>query len=154
MSKEKYRSLSVYLKEEFKEKVFKVTLDGGFSCPNKDGTVSSLAIDPYAGCTYCEVETIRPLVTTDGKPIDKQLSDGIEKVAARHKAKKFIAYFQINSNTHAKPEKLRALYKEALSDERVALLAVSTRPDCINEEIVELLKEVSGDRGLWVELGL
>ena len=122
-----YNPLSDYLKARFGRKVFKVSLDSGLTCPNRDGTKG------VGGCTYCEPETLSPLDFTPGSSITEQLAREMEKVRVRHRAESFIAYFQINTGTHAPLEYLEKIWREALDTPGVVGLAVSTRPDCVGE---------------------
>lgn len=141
-----YITLSEFLKGKFGEKVFKVALEAGFTCPNRDGSKGT------GGCIYCNSETLVPLSYT-GEDIKGQILAGMEKVRRRHNANKFIAYFQINSNTYAPIDYLKKVYREALLPDIVGL-AVSTRPDCVDYEVLDLLKELKKERFLWLELGL
>jgi hypothetical protein len=143
-----YYPLSEYLQEKFGCKVFKVTLDAGLACPNRDGTI------PGGPCIYCEPETLKPKGFAPGLSINEQLEVGIEKLGRRPKAEKFIAYFQINTNTNAELGFLKDIYSDAAAHPRVAALAISTRPDYLGEEVLELLKEIKRTKHLWVELGL
>ncbi|MBI5643878.1 MAG: TIGR01212 family radical SAM protein [Deltaproteobacteria bacterium] len=142
-----YYPLSEYLKGLFGCKVFKVTINAGFTCPNRDGTKGR------GGCIYCESSMLVPKDHDGGIDVKSQLDTGIERVRKRHKAEKFIAYFQINTNTHAPVEYLRKVYSESLRPEVVGV-AVSTRPDCVNDDIIWLFSELKEKTRLWVELGL
>ncbi|MEE9614049.1 MAG: TIGR01212 family radical SAM protein [Thermodesulfobacteriota bacterium] len=145
----RYYPLSEYLKERFGCRVYRVTLDGGFTCPTRDGTKGT------GGCTYCEPATLVPKDHKDGASIGEQLAVGMEKVRKRHGVEKFIAYFQVNTNTYANTERLRVLYTEATSHPDVLALAVSTRPDCLGDEVLDLLAELKGGgKHLWLEMGL
>lgn len=144
---ELYNSLSTHLKSIFGCKVFKVTLDPGLSCPNRDGTKG------LGGCAYCSSSTLLPKGHAPASQVREQLLSGIEYVRKRHKADKFIAYFQVNTNTHAPIEELKKLYEQALIPD-VAAIAVSTRPDCLSEEVLELLCRLKTKKHLWLELGL
>jgi radical SAM protein (TIGR01212 family) len=146
--KKPYYPLTDYIKEKYRERVFKVTLDAGLTCPNRDGTVA------FEGCVYCDPSTLVPRPFDGTLAISEQLALGIEKVGRRHRVKKFIAYYQINTNTHAGVEELRKLYAPALAHPDVVALAVSTRPDCLGPDVIALLKEISRKKDLWVELGL
>ncbi len=141
-----YITLSEFLKGKFGEKVFKVSLDAGFTCPNRDGAKGT------GGCIYCNSETLVPL-SYQGEDIKGQILAGMEKVRRRHNANKFIAYFQINSNTYAPIDYLKKVYREALLPDIVGL-AVSTRPDCVPDEVLDLLQALKKERFLWLELGL
>lgn len=142
-----YNPLSDFLKARFGCKVFKVSVDAGFTCPNRDGTRG------YGGCVYCESSTLAPKDFNGDFDVGKQLAAGMEKVGKRHNAQKFIAYFQVNTNTYAPVERLRRIYSEALRPEIVGI-AVSTRPDCLGEDVLDLLCEFKKQRHLWIELGL
>lgn len=142
-----YNPLSGHLKGRFGCKVFKVTIDAGFTCPNRDGTKG------YGGCVYCNSEALVPKEYAGAVDIGVQLRLGINKVRGRHKAEKFIAYFQMNTNTHGPVGQLRRIYDEALIPE-VAGVAISTRPDCLSDEVIEVLSEIKEKTGLWLELGL
>lgn len=142
-----YNPLSAYLKARFNCKVFKVTINTGLSCPNRDGAKG------YGGCVYCESATLVPKDYAGETDVREQLAKNIEKVRKRHKADKFIAYFQINTNTHAPVEYLRKIYFEALIPDVIGI-AISTRPDCVSDEVLDLLEEIKQKRHLWLELGL
>lgn len=144
----RYNTLSNYLKKRFGCRVYKVTLNAGFTCPNRDGTEGT------GGCIYCEAATLLPKGYSPGMSVTEQLETGIERVISRHKAEKFIAYFQINTNTYADIGRLKKLYNEALGHPEVIALAVSTRPDCLGGEVLELLRELKQLKHLWLELGL
>jgi len=144
---ELYNSLSSYLKSLFGCKVFKVTLDPGLSCPNRDGSKG------VGGCAYCSSSTLLPKDHIPEAQIREQLLSGIEYVRKRHKAEKFIAYFQVNTNTHAPVDELKRLYEQALIPE-VAAIAVSTRPDCLSNEVLDILCWLKTKKHLWLELGL
>ncbi|MBI2093025.1 MAG: TIGR01212 family radical SAM protein [Deltaproteobacteria bacterium] len=144
---ERYNSIGNYLKQKFGAKVFKVSLNGNFSCPNRDG------IKGTGGCIYCNPESNRPFIS-QGNTIKEQLLEGIEYAKKRHQAAKFISYFQHYSNTYADPKELKSLYNDAISDPDVAGLAISTRPDCLTADILDLLSEINQKTFLWLELGL
>lgn len=149
----RYNSLNAWLKNIFGERVFKVSLDASLSCPNRDGTFG------VTGCAYCNLDSLFPATAPDGSAcnmsIEAQLKEGVEYMAKRHHAKKFISYFQSGSNTHAPATKLRPVFAAALNHDDVVGLAVSTRPDCIEDEHIELFRELSlKTKVLWVELGL
>lgn len=143
-----YYSLSDYLKDRFKQKVYKITINAGLTCPNRDGTKGT------GGCVYCEPSTLVPMDSVAGESVTGQIKRGVERVRARHGADKFIAYFQINTNTYAPVEYLRKIYEEAAGHPDVVCLAVSTRPDCLGEDVLDLLEELKLKKPLWLELGL
>lgn len=143
---ERYLKLSTYLKSLFGERVYKISLDGGFTCPNRDGTISC------GGCIFCN-ESGSGEHTFTGS-IKEQMEKGIDFSLDRGKGEKFIAYFQSFTSTYAPIEVLKVRYREALVDERVVGVAIATRSDCIDDEVCKTIKEVAGDRLVWVELGL
>lgn len=143
-----YNTLSSHLRERYGCRVFKVSINAGFSCPNRDGTKG---VD---GCIYCESSALMPKDFPDGSDVSSQLMAGINYVRERHKAEKFIAYFQINTNTYAPPPVLRGIYGPPLSHPDVAAIAVSTRPDCAGPDAIEVLSGIKRKKDLWIELGL
>lgn len=144
---QRYRSINQFLKEKFGVRVFKISLNGGFSCPNRDGTKNSF------GCIYCNPESNRPAASR-GKNIKDQLVEGIEYARKRHHAGKFIPYFQHFSNTYADISVLKKLYHDAITHPDVVGLSISTRPDCISDETLKLLEDLGKKTFLWLELGL
>ncbi|MGM9974506.1 MAG: TIGR01212 family radical SAM protein [Clostridiaceae bacterium] len=144
----RYHSLNYFLREKFGEKIFKISLDGGFSCPNRDGTVS------HGGCIFCSERGSGDFAGSRDFSIDKQFSDIKLMMNKKWKQGKYIAYFQAYTNTYAPVEVLREKYQEAIRQEGVVGLAIATRPDCLGEEVLDLLEEISKKLYLWVELGL
>lgn len=143
-----YNSLSDFLKNKFGCKVFKVSLNAGLTCPNRDGAKGK------GGCIYCSSEPMMPLNYDHKMGIREQLCQGIEYIKQRHNAEKFIAYFQTNTNTYAPVSKLKKFYEDAIAHPDVVGLAVSTRPDCVNHEILDLLAKLAKEKFLWLEMGL
>ena len=144
----RYHTLSFYLKQKYGKKVIKVSLNGGFTCPNRDGTKGT------GGCTYCSELGSGDFGGDPQKSIRDQFKEVREKLAAKWPDALYIPYFQAGTNTYAPLEKLKLLFEEALSIENAVGLSVSTRPDCISEEIADYLKELSRRTFLTVELGL
>lgn len=143
---ERYRHLNEYLKNKFGERTLKICIDGGFTCPNRDGSLG------YGGCIYCSEKGSGELINGD-KSITNQVKHYFTTYKAQ-RANKFIAYFQNFTNTYDKIENLKAKYDSALIDDRIVGLQIGTRPDCINEEIVKLLSSYSDKYYVCVELGL
>ncbi|MBI1883241.1 MAG: TIGR01212 family radical SAM protein [Chlamydiae bacterium] len=143
-----YRSFSRVLKETFGVPVHKITLDAGFTCPNRDGKLA------LGGCTYCDVDGSGPGQTRALLSIRQQLEEGKVLFSKRFGARKFIAYFQAYTGTYTTPDRLRALFDEALCVEDVVGLDVATRPDCLPGDVIELLCEYRGKTNFWLELGL
>lgn len=142
----RYNRLTEYLKSKFGERTLKICIDGGFTCPNRDGTVS------IGGCIFCSEHG-------SGEHLNslKSIKSQVESYFSSYKCKranKFIAYFQNFTNTYDTIDNLKEKYNSALIDDRIVALAIATRPDCINEEIVKLLKSFSEKYYVWVELGL
>ena len=140
------RSLNSYLRERFGEKVYKLALDGGFTCPTRDGTLDT------RGCIFCAGGSGAFTV-----PVGKDVHAAIEQaktLVADKGGKKYIAYYQSYTGTYAPLERLRALYTETLSHPDVVALSIGTRPDCLPDEVVALLMELNAVKPVWVELGL
>ena len=146
-----YNAYGPWLREKFGGKrVFKVIVDAGFSCPNRDGSKG------YGGCAYCNVDSFTPSLPRSLDDICEQVSQGITRARKHYAAEKFIVYFQPNTNTHAPVERLRALYDEALSvcPEDVVGLSVGTRPDCLDAEKIALLESYCNRLEVDLELGM
>ncbi len=139
------RHLNDYYKEKFGCKVYKLSLDGGFTCPNRDGTLGS------RGCIFC---TGSGEFAQAGQDIPTQLEKAKLRVAAKNKNGKYIAYFQAFTNTYAPVQRLRQLYMAAIAPEEIVGLSIGTRPDCLGEDVLELLEEVNRRKPVSVELGL
>ena len=139
-------TLSEYYREKFGCKVYKLSLDGGFSCPNRDGTLGT------GGCIFCSGSG--EFAEGGPDPIEAQLERAKIRVCAKNKSGKYIAYFQAFTNTYAPVERLRQLYYAAIAPEDIVGLAIGTRPDCLGEDVLELLKEVNAVKPVSVELGL
>jgi hypothetical protein len=145
----RYRSLPDYLTEYFGGRLYKVTIDAGFTCPNRDGSEGD------DGCIYCDPETLRLAAPGATLSITEQIDKGVKSLRKRYKkSKSFIAYFQINTNTYAPISKLRSLYEEAVGHPDISAIAVSTRPDCVPDEVIDLLCDIKESKPLWLELGL
>ncbi|CUP73283.1 radical SAM protein [Clostridium baratii] len=144
----RYHSLNYFLRDRFKEKVFKISLDGGFSCPNRDGTISK------GGCLFCSESGSGDYAGDRELSITKQFCDIKEMMNKKWKEGKYIAYFQAFTNTYAPVEELKRKYNEALKQEGVVAIAIATRPDCLQDEVLELLEEINKKFYVWVELGL
>ena len=143
-----YNSLNAYLKDQYGERVQKITLDAGLTCPNRDGRVG------WGGCIYCNDKGSGTGASARGHSLTWQLAEGIARVGKRYQAKKFIAYFQSFSNTYGSIEKLRRLYDEALAHPQIVGLSIGTRPDCLTPELINLLAAYCRKHIIWLELGL
>ena len=134
----RFNSYSSYMTREFGSRVQKISIDAGFSCPNRDGKIST------GGCTFCRNDAFNPSYCRSEKSVRQQIEEGIEFHQRRYRrAKSYLAYFQAFSNTYKPINELEKLYREALSVEGVIGLVIGTRPDCINEEILAMLQEIS-----------
>ena len=139
-----YYRLGTYFKEQFGQPVYKIPLDAGFSCPNRDGTVGT------GGCSYCYNPSFSPHSREDKPPtLSEQLQKGKKKKPAL-----YLAYFQSYTNTYAPLPKLKELYDQALASPEVIGLSIATRPDCLSPAILDLLEDYANRCHLWVELGL
>jgi len=144
----RFHSLNYALKEEFGEKIYKVSLDGGFTCPNRDGKVGT------RGCIFCSDAGSGEFAGSRKKTITEQIEDQLELISKKFPEGRVIAYFQNFTNTYGEVEYLESIYREALSHPRVAGLAIATRPDAIPEDVLELLDRLNKDHFIWIELGL
>ncbi|MEO2069307.1 MAG: TIGR01212 family radical SAM protein [Desulfurobacteriaceae bacterium] len=144
---DRYFSYSQYLRKLFGERVFRVTVDAGFTCPNRDGSKGKGGcIYCYAGSDYDESKRL--------KSVREQILEGIERVKRRYKAKKFLVYFQAYTNTYAPIEKLKPLYDIIKEFPEVVGLIVGTRPDCVQDEVLELINSYTDNYLVWIEYGL
>ncbi|MDQ0272256.1 TIGR01212 family radical SAM protein [Cytobacillus purgationiresistens] len=144
----RYHTWNYHLRNHFGHKVFKVALDGGFDCPNRDGTVA------HGGCTFCSVAGSGDFAGNRAEPLDVQFIKVKEKMHHKWKDGKYIAYFQAFTNTHAPVEVLKEMYEQVLEQEGVVGLSIATRPDCLPDDVVEYLADLNKRTYLWVELGL
>ena len=142
-----YKTLNQHYREKFGCKVYKLSIDSGFTCPNRDGTVGT------GGCIFCSASGSGDFAAF-GCQITQQLEEAKKRVEAKNKGGKYIAYFQSFTNTYAPVEKLRRLYNEAIASDEIVGLAIGTRPDCLSSEVVELLKVINSSKYVSVELGL
>ncbi len=143
-----YYSLNEYLKQTFGEKVYKLSLDGGMTCPNRDGTLDT------RGCIFCSAGGSGEFAAERGKSVAAQIEEAKRRITAKSDCRRFIAYFQPFSNTYAPVERLRALFEQAMAPDDIAALSVATRPDCLGDDTVALLAELNRQKPVWVELGL
>jgi len=145
---ERYNRFSNYLRQKFGCRVYRVPLDAGFSCPTRDGSISTL------GCLYCCPRGSASLLCDRGASVREQLLRGTEAMRRRYGAKKFIAYFQAFSNTYAPLEKLEQVYREGTEHPDVVGLAIGTRPDCVPESVLDLVAPYRERYETWIEYGL
>lgn len=144
----RYYTWNTYLRNRFGEKIFKVMLDGGFTCPNRDGTAG------IGGCTFCSARGSGDFAGYRRDTLEKQFHDVRDRMHLKWPEAKYIGYFQAYTNTYAPVNELRPMYETILKQEGVVGLSIATRPDCLPDNVVELLAELNERTYLWVELGL
>src|SRR5262245_44896243 len=144
----RYNPYGEFLRRRFGSRVARVCIDAGFTCPNVDGTVTT------GGCVYCDNRSFSPNRRLPRTSIAKQIERGVAILSKRYRADSFIAYFQAATNTYATVDKLRRFYDEALAHPQMIGLAIGTRPDCVPEEVLDLLEEYAASRYVCLELGL
>ncbi len=145
---ERYFSFNRFLKEKFPFKVYKIPIHAGFTCPNLDGKVAS------GGCVYCANESFSPNARSKFIPINEQVENGKAFLKKRYRAEKFIAYFQSYSNTYGSINILKEKYDQALNSEDIIGISIGTRPDCVSDEVLDLISGYSKKYHTWLELGL
>ncbi len=143
-----YYSLNEYLQKTFGEKVYKISLDGGMTCPNRDGTLGS------RGCIFCSEGGSGEFAAQRALSVSEQIAQAKRRISQKSGCKKFIAYFQPFTNTYAPVSYLRKIFEEALAPEEIAALSIATRPDCLSDDVLDLLDELNMKKPVWVELGL
>ncbi|WP_035276385.1 TIGR01212 family radical SAM protein [Desulforegula conservatrix] len=144
----RYNDLNNYLRSLFGERVQKITVDAGLTCPNRDGSRGT------GGCIYCNPQGSGTGLSVQGIPIARQIESAKKGVGQRYKAKKFLAYFQSFTNTYAPVERLKEMYDEAFSVEGVVGLSIGTRPDCVDQEKIDLIAGYAEKHLIWMEYGL
>ena len=143
-----YLSFNKYLKDKFGQKVYKISLDGGFTCPNRDGKTGT------RGCIFCSKGGSGDFAESREMSITEQIESGKKKVEKKIKSGKYIAYFQAFTNTYAPVEMLRQKYEEAINHPDIVALSIATRPDCLGDDVLRLLEEMNKIKPVFVELGL
>lgn len=143
-----YYSLNEYLKNTFGEKVYKISLDGGMTCPNRDGKIDT------RGCIFCSRGGSGEFSASRNLSITQQIEEAKGRIRKKSDCKKFIAYFQPFTNTYASVDYLRRIFTEAIENPEIVALSVATRPDCLPDETIGLLSELNKIKPVWVELGL
>lgn len=144
----RYHSLDYYIKQTFGEKLYKLSLDGGMSCPNRDGSLGT------GGCIFCSAGGSGDFAGSRNVSIKEQLEAGKLLVQKKHTGSSYIAYFQAYTNTYAPVSYLERIFTEAISEPEVKVLSIATRPDCLSKEVLELLERLNTIKPVWVELGL
>lgn len=144
----KYTTLNNYLKERFGEKVYKIALNGGFTCPNRDGSIDT------RGCIFCSKGGSGDFAESPDLTITEQIENGKKRLEKKIKNGKYIAYFQAFTNTYAPVERLKTIYEEAINHPDIVALSIGTRPDCLGDDVLALLDELNKIKPIFVELGL
>ena len=144
----RYNSLNNYLRNKFGKKVYKISIDGGFTCPNRDGKIST------GGCIFCSAKGSGDFATSKSLSITQQIEQGKERVRSKTKDNCFIAYFQAFTNTYAPIDVLESKFTEAINHKDIVALSVATRPDCVDDNVLKLLEKLNKIKPIWVELGL
>ena len=144
----RYLNYNAILKNEFSERVQKISINAGFTCPNRDGSKGT------GGCTYCNNQTFSPAYCTPTSSILQQIETGINFFRYKYKSQHYLAYFQSYTNTYASIEKLKSLYEEALSHPQIVGLVIGTRPDCVNNELLDYLAKLSERYYIIIEYGI
>lgn len=144
----RYYALDYYLKETYHEKMYKLSLNGGCTCPNRDGTCGT------KGCIFCSEGGSGDFAPEAGLSIKEQLAAEKGQVSQKYHGNSYIAYFQAFTNTYAPVSHLRAMFTEAIADPEVKILSIATRPDCLSPEVLALLAELNQQKPVWIELGL
>ena len=144
----RFNSYNRFFQQQFGERVQKLTLDAGFTCPNRDGTVG------MGGCTYCLNTAFNPSYCSASKTVAQQLTDGMEFHRKRYHGKTYLAYFQAYSNTYAPLEKLREIYRPALEHPQVKGIIIGTRPDCVDDEKLDFFAELQRRMFVSIEYGV
>lgn len=140
--------LNTFLRQQFGCKVYKIALNGGFTCPNRDGTIDT------RGCIFCSAGGSGEFAEDPAMSIVEQIENGKKRVQDKIRDGKYIAYFQAYTNTYAPVERLRAMYMEAVGHPDIVAISIATRPDCLPDEVIGLLDEIGRIKPVWVELGL
>ena len=144
----RFRSLNDALRERFGEKLYKLALNGGCTCPNRDGTLGT------RGCIFCSAGGSGEFAANPGLSIREQIGDGKRRLSGKRPVQRYIAYFQAYTNTYGPIGRLRDMFMEAIAQPEIAVLSIATRPDCLGDEVLALLSELNQITPVWVELGL
>ena len=144
----RYNDYSSFIKQRFSERVQKISLDTGFTCPNRDGTKG------IGGCTYCNNNSFNPDYCKPDKSISQQLDEGIAIFSKKYKTQRYLAYFQAYTNTYADIDLVKQLYNQAINHPKVVGLVIGTRPDCINDDLIDFLSDLSKTHYISLEFGI
>lgn len=148
MERKFFYSANDYYRDKFGEKTYKLSLDAGMTCPNRDGTLDT------RGCIFCSAGGSGDFAASSALSIHNQITEATRRVSRKYSGHTFIAYFQAFTNTYAPVSRLRTIFMEAITDSRIHGISIATRPDCLDSEKIELLRELNQIKPVWVELGL
>lgn len=143
-----YYTLNDYIKDTFGEKLYKLSLNGGMTCPNRDGTIGK------GGCIFCSQGGSGDFAESSTLSIDEQIELAKKRVSSKFKGNRYIAYFQAYTNTYAPTEYLKQLFKQVIARDDIAVLSIATRPDCLPDDVIELIDQLNKQKPVWIELGL
>ena len=143
-----YYSLNEYLKDEFGEKLYKISLNGNMTCPNRDGTLGN------RGCIFCSAGGSGDFAPNGSMTLDAQIENAKARVKGKFSGDKYIAYFQAYTNTYAPTQYLKELFEKVIQRDDIAALSIATRPDCLPDDVLELIAKLNEKKPVWVELGL
>lgn len=144
----RYHSLNYHLRKTYGEKLYKISLDGGMTCPNRDGTLGT------RGCIFCSKGGSGDFAASKTLSITEQIETGKQQAARKYTGNSYISYFQAYTNTYAPAAYLRQIFTEAIQNPNIRILSIATRPDCLGPDVISLLKELAAIKPIWVELGL
>lgn len=147
-NEKRYHSLNYHLRKTYGEKLYKISLDGGMTCPNRDGTLGT------RGCIFCSKGGSGDFAASKTLSITEQIETGKQQAARKYTGNSYIAYFQAYTNTYAPAAYLRQIFTEAIQNPNIRILSIATRPDCLSPDVISLLKELAAIKPIWVELGL
>ena len=144
----RYNDFPSYFKRQFSNRIQKLSLDAGFTCPNRDGSKGR------GGCTYCNNSSFNPAYCSSSRSVTEQITEGMAFFSSKYKVQEYLAYFQAYSNTYGSLEHIKSLYEEALRHPKIIGLVIGTRPDCVNEEILDYLQELAQKYYISIEYGI
>lgn len=142
-----YYSLNEYLKKEFGQKVYKISLNANMTCPNRDGTIGT------NGCIFCSAGGSGDFAPSGLMPINEQIENAKQRVNLKYKGDKYIAYFQAYTNTYASVSYLKELFENVVSRDDIVAISIATRPDCLQDDVIDLIESLNKKKPIWVELG-
>ncbi|MFY9198219.1 MAG: TIGR01212 family radical SAM protein [Acutalibacteraceae bacterium] len=143
-----YYSLNEYLKKEFGQKVYKISLNGNMGCPNRDGTIG------IGGCIFCSSGGSGDFAPSGFMPIGEQIENAKQRIKSKYDGDKYIAYFQAYTNTYAPVSYLKELFEKVIDRDDIVAVSIATRPDCLQDDVIDLIEKLNNKKPVWIELGL